>query len=73
MTTSHEQGSARIYQFPVKFRATVGGQREEVESAAYFGSQKAPVAACGGGAWYHDEAIRDAERASATSHRFPKR
>jgi hypothetical protein len=63
VTASFEHGSARIYQFPVKFRAAIGGPREQIGSAAYVGSHRMPVAACGGGsAWYHEEAIQEERR-----------
>ena len=72
MTTSHEQGSARIYQFPVGGRAAFGGQREDTGSAVHVGSAIVPVVASDGG-WYHDEAIQEAERARRSVHRFPGR
>jgi hypothetical protein len=70
MTTSTEQGSARIYQFPVGGRAAVGGRREETVSAASIGSLGVAVVV-NSGAWYHDEAIQEAERARRSVHRFP--
>lgn len=66
--TDSEQRSARIYQFPIKHRAAVGGRRNEIDIAV---SQGVPVVA--GGAWYHDEAIQEAARANARSPRFPSR
>ena len=63
MTTNHGQESARIYQFPAGGRAALGGQRYS-EFKSVTALQTAPrinEAACSG-SWYHEEAIREAER-----------
>jgi Protein of unknown function (DUF2735) len=62
MSTSFEQGSARIYQFPTGGRAALGTRR-------YGDIQSTPQAApaiqtsiCSG-SWYHEEAIQEAKPA----------
>ena len=72
MTTSIHHGSAKIYQFPVKNRATVDGHRDSVTPATLPTSQRISGAAFGDG-WYHEEAVQDAERARKKLHRFPTR
>jgi len=62
MTTSHDRGSAEIYQFPPRGRFVVAGRRDESEPAAGIAMSRLTTAAFGGN-WYHEEAIRDAERA----------
>jgi hypothetical protein len=55
MSTNWNQGSAKIYQFPVGGRAALGGHHAEskpVERAPYVSE-----ALCSDG-WYHEEAIR---------------
>jgi uncharacterized protein DUF2735 len=68
MTTDFQRGSAQIYQFPVGGRRALGGQGEAGRSG-----ESAPVPsptslrfadAAFGGAWYHEQAVQDAERAS---------
>jgi hypothetical protein len=63
MTTSLNQGSARIYQFPAGGRAALGGRRYDetkaVTDLAASASRVSDVAV--GGAWYHDAAIQDAK------------
>jgi hypothetical protein len=56
--TTQTRGSATIYQFPARGRFAASADRQD--------SMSAPVAALPrgaklavGGAWYHDEAIRD--------------
>jgi hypothetical protein len=61
MTTSHDRGSAEIYQFPPRGRFAVGGRRDEL-SAAGNASSRLPTMVFGG-SWYHEEAIQEAERA----------
>ena len=53
-TTSTNQQSAKIYQFPVGGRRAVEGNREEMPTTNSFGS------------WYHDAAIQEA---TAQNHR----
>ena len=62
MTTSHDRGSARIYQFPPQGRFAAGSQRDEFKSASGATSPRVAMTLCGGN-WYHEEAIREAERA----------
>ena len=67
MTTSLNRGSAKIYQFPVRVRSALGGYREEAKPgenapAPNLASLRFANAACGG-AWYHEEAVREAELA----------
>jgi hypothetical protein len=62
MTTNYPQESAQIYQFPAGGRAALGGKRYDESTRA--GVQTVPrvnEAVCSG-SWYHEEAIRDAER-----------
>jgi hypothetical protein len=61
MTTSLNQGSAKIYQFPAGGRAALGGHRyDETKAATDLASSRAVEVAVGG-AWYHDAAIQDAK------------
>ena len=62
MTTSHDRGSAEIYQFPPRGRFAVGGRRDALNAAAGIASPRLPTIAFGG-SWYHEEAIQEAERA----------
>jgi Protein of unknown function (DUF2735) len=61
MTTNTHHGPATIIQFPARVRATVGGHRDARKPAGEPTSHRVAKVA-GGGAWYHEEAIRDAER-----------
>ena len=61
MTTSLNQGSAKIYQFPAGGRAALGGRRyEDSQSAADVAASRVSVATVGG-AWYHEAAIAEAK------------
>jgi len=60
MTTSTEQASAKIYAFPARGRYAPATQRDEVKPLAYSTAPRARVVM--GGAWYHDEAIQEADR-----------
>jgi hypothetical protein len=62
MTISHDRGSAEIYQFPPRGRFAVGGRRDEPDRAPGMASSLPPTTAFGG-SWYHEEAIRESERA----------
>jgi hypothetical protein len=55
------QGSAKIYQFPVRVRATVAGDHEEVLPGADLRSSRIPGLAVASG-WYHEAAIQDSNR-----------
>jgi Protein of unknown function (DUF2735) len=65
MTTGLNRGSAKIYQFPVRVRSGLGGHREEAKSGE---NAQAPnpasrfANAAFGSAWYHEEAVQEAER-----------
>ena len=61
MTTSTDQGSATIYQFPARGRFATTNFRDETKSAAMLTPQV--VNAAVGSSWYHDAAIQDAEHA----------
>jgi uncharacterized protein DUF2735 len=54
MTTSTERESATIYQFPLRGRYAASAKASEPAATA-------PRIVFGTG-WYHDEAIREAER-----------
>ncbi|MEZ5827744.1 MAG: DUF2735 domain-containing protein [Hyphomicrobiales bacterium] len=61
MTASSFGGTAKIYQFPTGGRAGLGGRRNQATPANdYTVPHYATVAS--GSAWYHEEAIREAER-----------
>jgi hypothetical protein len=61
MTTSHDRGSAEIYQFPPRGRFAVD-RRDESKSAARIASARLATIAFSG-SWYHEEAIQEAEHA----------
>jgi hypothetical protein len=61
MSTSLNQGSARIYQFPAGGRAALGGRRyDEVKSAGALGNYRLNEALCSD-SWYHEAAIQEAK------------
>ena len=60
MTNSQSRVSAEIIQFPARGRFAVGAQRHEAKQGATMMPRIARVAL--GSAWYHDEAIQEAER-----------
>jgi hypothetical protein len=61
MNTSFNQGSARIYQFPVGGRSGLGGQRhDEIKISTDLSSSRVSLASVGG-AWYHDAAIQESK------------
>jgi hypothetical protein len=62
MTTSHDHRSAEIYQFPPRGRFAAGGHCDQSKPAASIAPSRLAISAFGGN-WYHEEAIRDAERA----------
>ncbi|WP_407181219.1 DUF2735 domain-containing protein [Bradyrhizobium sp. STM 3562] len=62
MTTSPSYGSAKIYQFPVGGRAALGGHRYgETQSPIDQSAPRVNEVLCSG-SWYHEEAIREAQR-----------
>jgi hypothetical protein len=61
MNTSFNQGSARIYQFPVGGRSALGGLRyDEIKTSADLELSRVSQVAIGG-AWYHDAAIQESK------------
>jgi hypothetical protein len=58
MTTSSFGGTAKIYQFPRGGRAGLSSGRYEAKPADAFALRVADVVS--GGAWYHEEAVREA-------------
>lgn len=62
MTMTHDRPSAEIYQFPLRGRFATGSKRDDSTSASGLASPRAAMTAFGGN-WYHEEAIREAERA----------
>jgi hypothetical protein len=63
MTSSLNEGSARIYQFPAGGRAALGGRRyDEVKSSVDQGSSRVYEVACSG-SWYHEAAIQESKPA----------
>ena len=61
MTANICRGSAKIFEFPARGRFAAGGRLEGNKPVANFASP--PVAQIVfGDAWYHDEAVQDAER-----------
>jgi hypothetical protein len=65
MTTSLNQGSARIYQFPVGGRSALGARRQDqTRSATDPGPNLGPARVSEvavGGAWYHEAAIQESK------------
>jgi Protein of unknown function (DUF2735) len=59
MTNNPQGGSATIYQFPARGRFAIDRRRDE---AARTATPRVVQTACGS-AWYHEEAIAQAERA----------
>jgi uncharacterized protein DUF2735 len=60
LTTSSNQGSARIYQFPAGGRSALGGRRDgEAGSASDLAA--APRSNLCSDSWYHEAAIHDAK------------
>jgi hypothetical protein len=61
MNTSFNQGSARIYQFPVGGRSAVGGRSlNEIKTSTDLASSRVSEVTIGG-AWYHDAAIQESK------------
>ena len=59
MNTSLNQGSARIYQFPVGGRAAIGGRRyEESKTTSDLAAPRVNETFCSG-SWYHEAAIQE--------------
>ena len=60
MTINTDRASAKIYEFPARGRYAIVTQRDEAKPLAFSTAPRARVVM--GGAWYHDEAIQEAER-----------
>ena len=60
MTEDLHRHSARIYQFPAGGRSALGGRRDVAAPAEPFAVPQ--IAKTVSGAWYHDEAIQEANR-----------
>jgi Protein of unknown function (DUF2735) len=60
LTTSVNEGSAKIYQFPAGGRAALGGRRygETMTAVSEFAAPTANLADCSG-SWYHAAAIQE--------------
>jgi hypothetical protein len=59
MSTSFNQESAKIYQFPAGGRAALGGRRYgEAKPAVDQKTPRVSEAICSG-SWYHEEAIQE--------------
>jgi len=61
MSEKQFQGSAKIYQFPVREHVAAASYRAETKPALHAMTPRAAKVVCGG-AWYHEEAINDAEQ-----------
>ena len=61
MNTSFNQGSARIYQFPVGGRSAIGRRLpDQIKSSIDPAAPRVSEAAVGG-AWYHEAAIEESK------------
>jgi len=58
MTTNFPRESAQIYQFPARGRFAAAGCHDQSESVVNLMSARIGKTVLGG-AWYHEEAIRD--------------
>jgi hypothetical protein len=62
MSTSSNQGSARIYQFPAGGRAALGARRhEEAKAVLDPAAERVSLAQCSG-SWYHEAAIQESKQ-----------
>jgi hypothetical protein len=59
-TNFNQQGSAKIYQFPVGGRSALAARQDVVKTTVDMSSPRVNEAVCSG-SWYHEEAIRDAQ------------
>jgi hypothetical protein len=66
MMPNNFQQSAKIYQFPLRTRPAAAGSREQATPAMNVGSSRL-VRVASSGAWYHEEAIQEAERPARNS------
>lgn len=60
MTTNFSRESPHIYQFPARGRFAAPGHRDQSEAVVNLMSPRVGKVVSGG-AWYHEEAIQDAE------------
>jgi hypothetical protein len=60
MTEDLRRHAAKIYQFPAGGRSTLGGRRDVAMPAEPFAAPQVTKAVSS--AWYHDEAIQEANR-----------
>lgn len=60
MTTNVHRESAKIYTFPARGRFAAGAAQERTVTDKSWASTRVASAALGS-AWYHEEAIREAE------------
>ena len=61
MTANLTRGSAKIYEFPARGRFAQIERSDDVQAATSFLPPRAAKVASSG-AWYHDEAIQQAEQ-----------
>lgn len=64
MAESRTRETAKIYQFPIRGRATEADRSYGARKAAELATSRVAYAECGS-SWYHEAALRDAE----SSHR----
>ena len=62
MTANSNRGSAKIYQFPAGGRAGLVSRGDAARPVEEFAASRVARVASGS-AWYHEEAVRSAERA----------
>ena len=67
MTTRSHQGSAKIYQFPVRPRLIRNEAKPNETLTALDVASLRIASAAIGSAWYHEEAVREAELAPLPS------
>lgn len=58
MSAIHDEGSAKIYQFPAGGRAALGGRSYTETKSTLENSPRVNEVLCSG-SWYHEEAIRE--------------
>ena len=58
MSAIHNEGSAKIYQFPVGGRAGLGGRSYAEAQPTIENAPRVNEVVCSG-SWYHEEAIRE--------------
>lgn len=59
-TTGIHRDSAKIYAFPTKVRSTADGFHGKTGSVTELASKRLPNIVCGS-AWYHEEALQNAD------------